>query len=85
VREVVMKVWIAGGSVYVDPTDLRGEAFWIDSYGRIGIDRDQDGRITWCAVRRDILVPVEIAPPTAEQVALLHLVSFGLAGEPGRH
>jgi hypothetical protein len=75
---------MAGGNAYVDPTDLRGEAYWIDARGRIGIDRDQDGRITWCAVRRELLVPVEVAPPTPEQRALLDLVSFGVAGEPGR-
>jgi hypothetical protein len=79
-----MKVWVAGGNAYVDPTDLRGEAYWIDREGRIGIDADQNGTITWCAVRRNVLVPVEIAAPTPEQVALLGLVSFGLAGEPGR-
>ena len=57
---------------------------WTDEDGRIGIEPTQDGRITWCAVRRDVFVPVEVAPPTPEQDALLDLVSYGVSGPPDK-
>ena len=80
-----MKVWIGERCAYVDPTDTRGEAFWIDEHGRIGIAPTQDGRITWCAVRRDVFVAVEVVPPTPDQHALLALVSYGVSGPPDKH
>jgi hypothetical protein len=78
-----MRAFLLDGSVYIDPDKSIGEAFFVDREGRIGVEADDGEAIRWF-VYRDGFAEVEKTAPTSEQAALLELVSFGVAGEPGR-